>query len=145
MNIVRKQLLYDRKAVSQESGVKTGPGKTLQSQKDESDINVIMKRFGATGLVPMSIRQPLLSDFGTLDFQGAMNAIVEAKKSFMQLPADVRYRFGNDPGSFVKFCSDPSNGTEMRKLGIRAAEPVIVEEKPIRVIMDQPIPAVVTK
>lgn len=137
---VRKQLSYDRKA----AGVRImfeGPGRTLQSQKDDSDINVIMKRFGATGLLPTNIRVPLKSDFGNMDFMTAMNAIVQAKRSFDALDADTRYRFHNDPQKFIDFCQDPKNLAEMRKMGLAVPEKKVVPAEPIRVIMAAaPIP-----
>ena len=35
--------------------------------------------------------------------QDALHAILSADESFMQLPADVRFRFENDPAQFVDF------------------------------------------
>lgn len=95
------------------------PSLTVQSGKDEADINVILKRFGVTGMLPQNVRPPTFADFDDVfDFQSAMNAIIEAEKSFMTMPADVRMRFGNNPAEFVKFCSDEANLDEMRKLGL---------------------------
>jgi len=102
--------------------------RAIQSQKDDADINVIMKRFGRTGLVPQNIRVPLNGDFQEAgDFRSSMDAIVAAKHSFMAMPAEVRSRFGNDPASFVEFCSDKENLGEMRKLGLAIPEiPAII-------------------
>jgi len=106
-----------------------GPGKTIQSQKEEADINTIVKRFGISGMLPTNVRTPLNIDFDqSFDFQSAMNLINDAQRAFMEMPADVRQRFGNDPGLFVDFASDPKNQDEARKLGL--ALPVVVEETP---------------
>lgn len=119
-------------------------GKTIQSSKDEADINTIVKRFGLTAQVPQNVRTPLNIDFdGVFDYQSAMNTIIDADRAFMRMPADVRKRFGNDAAEFVDFVSDPKNQDEARKLGI--ALPVVVEEVPVpvpvRVIVD-PVPPI---
>lgn len=95
------------------------PSKAVQSEKEEADINTIVRRFGIGQVVPQNVRAPLVGDFtGLFDFQSAMNAIVEAERSFMAMPADVRKRFGNNPQEFVLFCSDEKNLDEMRKMGL---------------------------
>jgi phage internal scaffolding protein len=100
----------------------------VQSAAIDADINTIVRRFGITGELPQDVRVPLLDDFDQVfDFQSAQNALVAARESFMQMPADVRDRFQNDPHRFVEFCSNPANLPEMRKLGL-AVEAVKVEE-----------------
>lgn len=110
------------------SGLSCDPeeGRTIQSEKDDADINVIVKRFGLTGELPSNVRAPLNVDFTELfSFQDAMNAIRSAQESFDAMPADVRSRFENDPAKFVDFCSDEKNLDEMRKLGLAVpAKPV---------------------
>lgn len=98
-----------------------GESRAVQSQKDEADINVLVKRFGIgeDSYWPQKVRVPLPEDFLELfDFQGAQNAIIQAGNSFRALPASIRARFGNDPGEFVDFCLDKENIDEMRKLGL---------------------------
>lgn len=105
-----------------------GKSRTRQEFKDEVDINTIVRRFGVTGQVPVSIRQPLNADFSdAMDFRESMNAMVEARESFDLLPARVRSRFHNDPAEFVDFCSERDaegkfvNAEELDKLGLRQA------------------------
>jgi len=118
--VVRQAYGYDGDAVSAETGLLClDESLTLQSEKDESDINTIVKRFGLTGELPEGVRPPTYGDFTQVfDFQSAQNALVAARESFMEMPADVRYRFKNDPQEFVDFCSNPDNLDEMRKLGL---------------------------
>lgn len=108
--------------------------RAVQSQKEEADINTIVKRFGLTGQLPQSVRVPTYGDFGdeVFDYTSAMLAIRRADESFMAMPADVRARFQNDPQQFVEFCSDEKNLDEMRKLGLAVpkAEPPKVDETP---------------
>lgn len=99
--------------------------RAIQSQRDEADINTIVKRFGVTGQLPQNVRAPTYGDFDTvMTYQDAQNAIIAANKSFMAMSADVRKRFDNDPAKFVEFCSDSKNLDEMRKLGLAKPEKV---------------------
>ena len=96
-----------------------------QHQKEESDINVIVRRFGVSGQLPQGVRAPTYGDFSeVMDYKSAQLAIIAADKAFMAMPADVRARFGNDPQLFVEFCSDKSNLDEMRKMGLANPAPV---------------------
>lgn len=121
---------YDMHAASIETGLgdEGVPSKTVQSEKDSADINVIVKRFGVTRQLPQGVRTPTFGDFeGVNDFQSAMNAIRSAEESFMAMPSGVRSRFENDPQKFVEFCSNEENLDELRKMGLAmpAKEPII--------------------
>lgn len=117
---VRNPFNYDRGAASRESGLACkGVSRTQQSQKEDADINVIVRRFGVTGMIPQVQRLPTFQDFeGVFDFQSAQNALVQANRAFMQVPAAVRARFANDARLFVDFCSDPKNLDELRSMGL---------------------------
>ena len=120
---------------SLESGLKCDPLEkvTKDSFAEECDINTIVRRFGITGQLPTNVRAPMFGDFtAAMDYQSALDAVMAAQDSFMSMPADVRQRFGNDPASFVEFCSDPKNRDEAVKLGLAlpsAALPPDKEEK----------------
>lgn len=109
---------YDTNKVSDETGLKCeDPSLTKQSMAEDADINVILKRFGVTGQVPTSLKLPTFGDFtGVSDFRTALHAVMAAEEAFMQVPADIRRRFGNDPQEFVAFCSDPANLDELRRM-----------------------------
>lgn len=95
------------------------PTLTQQHYRDECDINEIVRRFGLTGELPEHGRPPEYRDFEAIyDYHSAMNAITAAQQAFAQMPAEVRYRFRNDPGSFVDFCNDPANLEEATALGL---------------------------
>lgn len=126
-------------ALDQETGeLVATPSMTKQQFAEEADINTLVKRFNLTGQLPQDHRMPTYADFeGILTFQDAMNAVVEAQEAFYELPADLRSRFGNDPGQYVDFCSNEKNRDEAIKLGILkpvpAAEitPLPAAEKPV--------------
>lgn len=98
------------------------PSLTIQSEKDESDINVIVGRFLKTGVAPQVILPPTFGDFTGGDFHSSLNDLNEARRVFEQIPAKIRRRFDNDPHKFVEFVLDKSNLKEMRELGIANPE-----------------------
>lgn len=139
---VRSPYNYDRRQASLACALECpeGSSRTIQSQKEESDINVIVKRFGITGHVPVNVRVPLQEDFdGVFDFQSAMNMVRGAQESFMEMPADIRSEFANDPGRFVDFCSARGedgkllNLERMRKMGLAIPESSVIESPPMKV------------
>nr|QJB20098.1 MAG: internal scaffolding protein [Microvirus sp.] len=96
-----------------------GPGKTLQAFKDECDINRIMKRYQQTGVIDHVNRaSPKFGDLEAIDFQSALNLVIEAEHRFAALPAELRDRFGNDPARLLQFVENPSNAQEAVKLGL---------------------------
>ena len=123
---VRSPYNYDADQASKAAGFSCiGPSKTVQSFKDECDINVIVKQFGLTGVLPVGVRTPTYEDFtAVVDYHTAMNAIRASKDAFMQMPANIRYRFNNDPQAFLEFCSDDKNIAEARSLGLVPPEPL---------------------
>lgn len=111
----------DLKAHSKKFGIVfEGPGKTIQSQKDEADINVIVRNFGVTGQLPQGVRVPTYGDFTdcVTDYRSAIEIARAAEESFLALPSDFRARLENDPQRFLEYCADPNNREEMRKLGL---------------------------
>lgn len=100
------------------------PSLTQQSQLEDSDINVIWKRFQSGAPLPQNIRTPTYGDFTEItDFRSAYAAIQAATASFLQLPADVRLRFHNDASLFVDYCSDPQNAQQLKAWGMLPPDP----------------------
>lgn len=122
--MLRSGFNYNTDEASLESGLLCeDESKTQQHQKEEADINTIVKRFGLTGQLPENVRMPQYGDYtGVTDYQTALNAVMEAQDAFMQMPAHVRQRFDHDPAKFVEFCSDPKNLEEAKKLGLTKPE-----------------------
>lgn len=118
--LVRGVFMYDGDAVSEATGLACRDvSLTSQEDKEDADINVLVRRFGVTGEIPVLDRLPLIEDFvGLTDYHSAMNALVEADRTFMELPAELRARFDHNAGKFVDFCSDEKNRDELVKLGL---------------------------
>lgn len=107
------------------------PSLTVQSDAIDADINTIVKRFGITGQLPSNLEYVTNVDLSVAPdtFQGALDVLDRARETFMQMPADVRARFVNDPALFMDFVSNPANLDEMRKMGLavpKAPDPVDV-------------------
>lgn len=111
---------YNTDQASQASGLACmDESRAKQSFKEECDINTIVERFGITYQMPAGIEMPNNQDFSEVeDFHTAMNAIAKSREAFEKLPADLRYRFHNNPAEFVDFCSDDNNRTEAEKWGL---------------------------
>lgn len=137
---VRAYRSYDPDVVSDETGLECkDPSLAVQSQRDEADINTIVRNFGITGKLPENVRVPSYGDFDVVDdYRSAIEAVRAAEGSFMQMPADVRSRFENDPQQFLDFCMNPDNLEEMRKLGLAVPAKV---EVPVPIPDPVPIPA----
>lgn len=110
--------------------------RTKQSQKDECDINLIIKRYDKTGLVShLAPHQPYFGEISSIDFQDAMNIVAEGMTAFEMLPSGLRNRFKNDPSRFLEFVGNEANREEAIKLGLipapePVAEPVEAPEAP---------------
>ena len=130
---IRSLFNYDRDAVSVDSGlVCEDESLALQSAKEESDINTIVRKFGLTGELPNDLKMPQSGYFTDVpDFHSAMNIVRSAQEQFLRVPADIRARFNNDPQRLMSFLEDSSNRDEARKLGF-LADPVKAPE-PMRV------------
>lgn len=116
--LLRTKWNYDR---SDRSSALVCMDETLCQQNFalECDINEIVRRFGLTGELPTNLAVPQQGDFDQVyDFHSALNMLKASEEAFAMLPADVRFRFGNDAGKLVEFVSDESNREEAEKLGI---------------------------
>ena len=111
---------YDRDAASDETGLSClDPSLAKQAFAEEADINTIVKRFGISGEVPQGVETPTYGDFtGVFDFHSAVNVVAAAHESFDAMPAEVRFRFHNDPGAFMDFVHNEANRAEAISLGL---------------------------
>lgn len=103
----------DHKRVSLDCG---GPeaSKTRQEFRDECDINTIMKKFERDGSVShVAERRGDYGDFSdVVDYQTAMNSLLDARAAFAGLPAKLRRDFDNDPGRFLDWFENPARTEE---------------------------------
>lgn len=94
------------------------PSLAVQASKDECDINVIVKRYLRTGELP-GARQGVYADISHMvGLQDAIHMVADAEQAFLELPAEIRRRFDNDPVKLVAFAQDDRNYDEAVKLGL---------------------------
>lgn len=95
----------------------------VQSDRDDADINVIIRRYNATGIAPRPGSVPYFADVvDGFDLHVAMQVTREAQESFDLLPSDVRSRFSNNPNFLAEFLGNPDNRYEAAKLGLLRPE-----------------------
>lgn len=115
--------------------------RTKQSFKDECDINNILKQYSATGIVRhIRQEQPRYADLpDDVDFQTAMNTVIQAESAFASLPSKVRNRFHNDPAEFLAFMADPKNLEEMYSLGLANRPPGDPPPQKVEIVNPEPV------
>lgn len=102
--------------------------RTRSEFRDECDVNVIMKKYRATGLLPGDPARMKYGEFSDVpDFMTAMNVVARANEAFAALPAHIRKRFGNDPAEFCNYVANPENIDEVRRLGLAEVPKAPVE------------------
>lgn len=109
-----------------------GVSRTKQSFKDECDINILMRRYQQSGVLPpMDGREPRYMDCSSVDYQEAMLIVANARSAFQDMSAELRDRFKNNPQMLLEFLEDPKNREEAVKLGL--VNPPKGDAKPIDV------------
>lgn len=98
--------------------------RTNQSDRDSTDVNVLMKQFEETGFIPDqftgNMRKPTYGDFTVIgDFFTIQNQIARTKQAFEALPASIRSQFKNDAGELVEFLADPNNDEAAIQMGLK--------------------------
>lgn len=92
---------------------------TEQSHKKACDINHILSRYRKTGIIEHTARHKgEYGDMPSVTYHEAMNLVIKAQNSFMELPAEIRKKFDNNAESFLRFVENPDNQEEMRQMGL---------------------------
>lgn len=95
------------------------PSKVVESERQSVDLKQIVARYIRNDLPYKA--EPWWMDgqeAPRIDLQGALEVVRRAQEHFDALPADVRFRFGNDPVAFMNFVQDDANKDEAIKLGL---------------------------
>lgn len=95
---------------------------TKQSEKDNTDINLIVKQFERSGILPVMNQTPVFADVSEVtSYQESLAVVQKAELMFNALPAEIRKQFGNSPAAFLDFVNDPANGQKLIDMGLREA------------------------
>lgn len=111
----------------------SGESKTQQHHEKETNVNKIMAKAYKTGMVPVSMKSPLLCENfeSAADFMECQNIIAKARQDFMALPSSIRKRFANEPANLMEFLQNEDNRAEAIKLGLVSPTPVVPVVEPI--------------
>lgn len=87
------------------------PSMTRQADKDDCDINVIVRRFGITERTAELLERFRQSTFGDVsemptDYREALDLVREGQAQFASLPLHVRTYFDNKPELFLEAIHD---------------------------------------
>lgn len=98
---------------------------------NDCDINFVMRRCAAGDTTFVRTDKPLFADVSEVgDFARSMDKMLDARRTFEGLPAELRKRCGNDIRAFIDYVADPVNEDECIKYGLRVAPP---KETPVKV------------
>lgn len=113
---------------------------TQQSLATETDVNVIMRRFGATGGSPVMNPGGMYGDFtGITDFESALGRVDAARAAFMQLAPEVRERFENNPALLLDYAQGMSPEELAKDLGFVIPKVASVPEPAAPVAPAEPV------
>lgn len=116
--------------------------RTVQSDKDRTDIRNIVKRAMRGATVNVNVREGRFEDISSAPtYMQALNQVAVANELFANLPSSVRDRFANDPIRMLMFLDNPDNKDESIKLGLRKPDPVPPSPPDpisVRVVSDPP-------
>jgi len=97
---------------------------TEQHHKDEVDVTTIVRRFGMTGQMPKMHGGGVYGDFsGVTDYETAREALERAEAGFRELDPEIRARFDNSPGFFLRLAEHDPEAFGVRFLGPGKVEP----------------------
>ena len=129
METIARTQYDERKQMVSALSFEGDKGVTKQADLKDCDINAIFKRFEKTGQLPdMIVRDGHYGDYSSVpDYQQALEIVSHANEQFINLDADIRNRFDNDPAKFLAFATDPKNIDELEKMGL--LKPEIVDQR----------------
>lgn len=102
-----------------------GPSLTVQSLRDDTDINKIVKRMEKGQMLDNLREDGRFEDVS--EFDGLADAYIKvqnANELFMGIPADIRSRFNNDPAELIEFLADEGNRKEAESMGLVNPKPI---------------------
>ena len=111
------------------------PTMTIQSEKDNCDINVIMNRYATCG-TPLPYRtdgvQPVYADVSELgDYMQNYQRCKQAEEMFNSLPSALRKELDNNPANLIPFIQDEKNKERCYEYGLLNKPIMEVPQAPV--------------
>lgn len=104
--------------------------RTKQNHKEECDINNIVKKYDKGRGLLTHVNQAIASygDFTQVnEYQVSLDLVNSSQQNFAALPSDIRRKFGQNPGEFLEFATNPENLDAMVDLGLAVKPSIPVE------------------
>lgn len=130
------------------------PTMTIQSEKDNCDINVIMNRYATCG-TPLPYRadgvEPVYADVSELgDYMENFQRCKQAEEMFNALPSALRKELDNNPANLIPFIRDEKNKERCYEYGLlnkpiveAPKAPVVVNPNPVAPVPSEPPDSIV--
>ncbi|ALS03684.1 VP3 [Gokushovirus WZ-2015a] len=131
---------YEHEAVHSDT---EGPSRTRQEFAEECDINTIMLRYEATGIIShVDPRQPMYLDLTMMpgDLASTLDMLDRATESFMSLPASVRREMDNSVENFIAFATNEANLPKLKEWGLAKPEAALPDVVRVEVVNSKPSP-----
>lgn len=94
--------------------------RTVQAFREECDVNYILRKYPVQSAMDhFRAYSREYQEIEAGDFHEAVEIQRRAQEMFEELPAQLRHRFHQDPGEFLRFVQDSKNGPELIELGLR--------------------------
>lgn len=111
------------------------PTMTIQSEKDNCDINVIMNRYATCG-TPLPYRtdgvQPVYADVSELgDYMENYQRCKQAEEMFNALPSALRKELDNNPANLLTFIQNEANRERCVEYGLINKPAVEASQAPV--------------
>jgi hypothetical protein len=111
------------------------PTMTIQSEKDNCDINVIMNRYATCG-TPLPYRadgvQPVYADVSELgDYMENYQRCKQAEEMFNALPSALRKELDNNPANLLAFIQNEANRERCVEYGLINKPAVEAPQAPV--------------
>ena len=105
-----------RETILKEIGPKFGPSQTKQAFKDSCDINKILAKARAKGVVThLNRHQAEYGDFTDIpDLLEAKARLDRANEIFEDLPGEIKREFGQNAQEFFSWANDPENASTLQ-------------------------------
>lgn len=141
---MRFKTIYD--TYQEKKGIEfSEPTMTIQSEKDNCDINVIMNRYATCG-TPLPYRtdgvQPVYADVSELgDYMENYQRCKQAEEMFNALPSALRKELDNNPANLLPFIQNEANRERCVEYGL-INKPVMEAPKAPVVVNPDSVPVV---
>lgn len=91
--------------------------RTRQSEALGADINLLIKKYEQTGMLPERREGQFLDISAMPTYQVALEQVARAREVFMKLPAEVRAVFENDPARLLDDWNAGENAELFERIG----------------------------